>query len=499
MKIIENIKKFFTGGYDAVDYRQKDVKQLYGDRKTPRSEDELVGTWDRMQIIQRCMDLWRNDFLAAAIGRRMEDNIVGAGITPQAKTKDPAWNTASEQFWGEWTKVCDIRRRLDMTQMQKKVVSARMFQGDIGFLFLDNGKLQPIEGERIATPEDKKKSGKRIVEGIEVDKSTGEPLGYYIFDRDDKGMIDTKGKEYKYIPQNDIVYCSSPFRTDQLRALPEITPVIHMLGQLKAFGDALLSKAQLDAMHAWAIKSNSITGPGNLGSRLGSSSEATGAKYERFERGMNYYLRPDEDAVSLASNTPNAQFAEYFRILIRCIGSPLGLPLEILLMDFSLTNFSASRAALLQTYQTFATWQNWLVSSFLQRVWNWRIAKAIEAKILPPAPKENGQSQWYKVDWSFPEYGWIDPNNEAISEQREIAMGKKPLRDIIRKTGKDIEDVLRAKRDDIAIAAKHAEDLAKLFPGQEFNWMDLISTSTSGGHTKIEGSTVKTDGGVKEL
>jgi len=186
-------------------------------------------------------------------------------------------------------------------------------------------------------------------------------------------------------------------------------------------------------------------------------------------------------------------------MLLRLIGSAIGVPYEFLLLDFSDSNFSASRSALLQTHRTFTGWQEWITSQFLQRLWNWRIAKAIKNGELPAAPLDPmGRSTWYKVNWGYPSFGWIDPNAEALSEQREFNLGKRTMHDICSKAGRDFEDVLDDKMAEVDAAATKADALKGKHPDQDFNWTDLINGSTAGAHQKLEGTTANMDGSQSE-
>lgn len=150
------------------------------------------------------------------------------------------------------------------------------------------------------------------------------------------------------------------------------------------------------------------------------------------------------------------------------------------MLDFSVGGAGNNRAALLQTHRTFDTWQAWLVDKMLSRVWNWRIAKAIKAKDIPPAPVDSrGYSEWYKVEWQPPEYGWIDPQKESAANLADFKMGARSLSNITRKQGKDAEDVLMEKGKDIAAAMRIASEINKA-SGTNITWRDLIDVSLPG-------------------
>jgi capsid protein len=101
----------------------------------------------------------------------------------------------------------------------------------------------------------------------------------------------------------------------------------------------------------------------------------------------------------------------------------------------------------------------------MQRVWNWRISKAIKEKQLPPAPKDTaGNSTWYRVQWSHPEWEWVDPQGRQQGDLLAFQMGVKSHTEMTRKRGRDTEDVLREKAKDM-LTAQRLEQEYGLPPG----------------------------------
>lgn len=475
------ISNVFAAGYDAAEYGRTHKQLGYG-RTTPKDEDSVIGKWDRQRLRMECINLRRNDAIVSGVVERFADNVVGSGIMPQARTSDPKWNDEAELYWYEWSKIADVRHRVDMREIQRLIVQQRLLSGDVGFILTSSGQLQPIESERIATPA-KLEEESSIVEGVRLNRY-GQIDGAYIFERSKDGAIDTAKGNYEFIPGANFIFCSAPQRFDQVRGIPTLAPVINSLRHMHAIQDAIQIKAKMDAMNAWAIKRDGSNGPGNFGPRNGGSTSVDNVQYERFEGGRTHYLRPGESVESLSSNTPNAEYFEFTRLSLRIIGSALCLPYEFLLLDFSQGNFSSSRAALLQTYRTFSGWQEW-TSKINQRIWNWRIAKAIKEKQIRPAPISNGVSEWYKVEWSFPEFGWVDPQAEATTAQIEYNMGVNTLSAITRKKGRDAEDVLREKGNDIATAIRVADQINKEH-GTSITWRDLIASTMPGQQAATE-------------
>jgi capsid protein len=158
----------------------------------------------------------------------------------------------------------------------------------------------------------------------------------------------------------------------------------------------------------------------------------------------------------------------------------MSIPYQFLIMDFGDGSLGSNRVALMQTYRTFENWQAWLVDRFLQRLWNWRIAKAIKSGELPPAPVDKrGFSEWYRVTWVPPEYSWIDPQKEAAANLAEFKLGISSISSFARKRGKDGEDVMREKLEDMASAARLAREINQR-DGTNFTWRDVIDIAQPG-------------------
>lgn len=467
-----------AAGYDgAKSTRRRDRKARYESKA--QDEDRLIGPYDRETLRLECLHLRRNNAVVAGICQRFADHVVGSeGIRPQAKTTDPRWNELAEQFWGEWSKIIDYRRRLTMRETQRLVVQGRLHSGETAHLLTDTGQQQPIEAERIATPDDKQKD-QAVLDGIKYD-AKGRPSEYYICDRGASGYVDRH--KYVTVPAQNLIHVYCPIRFDQGRGLPELAPVINTLADHGDLTEQVLLKARLDARHGWAIKTAEGAGKiDELGPRdVTGEDDTTGQKYESFDSPGTYYLRTGESVESLASNTPSANYVAHNELLLKLIGAAVGVPHQFLMLDYSSGTYGTNRVALMQTYRTMEGWQSWLVGWYLQRTWNWRIAKAINDGDLPPAPIDSrGFSTWYRVDWTPPEYSWIDPNKEADADISNWRLSTASITSLARKRGRDGEDMLREKAVDIATAVRVAREVNEA-EGTALTWRDIIDVAMPG-------------------
>jgi capsid protein len=182
---------------------------------------------------------------------------------------------------------------------------------------------------------------------------------------------------------------------------------------------------------------------------------------------------------SLASTTPNAQYEWFDRLLTRKIGTAIGTPYEFVALDFSQTNFSNARAALLQAYRTFEGWQTGHCEPIFRRHWNWKIAKAIKAGDIRPAPIVDGRSTWWMMDLSWPEWDWVDPQAQAQAELLEWQLCVNTITNMNRKRGRDVGDVMKEKVGEIGLAQELA-DAENKKRGTTLTWRDVISALIPG-------------------
>ena len=456
-----------------------------------QDEDKSATEMGRENTRLECRDLRRNNSVVSGIVTRFSDNVVGSGIMPQAKTSSDEWNNKAESFFNEWSKIADYRQRLTLWDFQRMVVTARLLDGECGFVLVDNGQLQPIEAERIRQPQPDVPG---VIDGVSV-SGTGIKTGYYVHSRDPlTGMF--SGTSFELVPSSNFKHVTNAFRFDQVRGVPELAPVVNAIKDLDEYVAATLLKAKNEAKRFYTVE-NEAGAPNQLPRRI-DGEDTTSTPLQKVETGEIHYLRKGEQMKEIGNVTPGQTFDPFTEKILRMIGAALGLPYEFVLLDFSQGSFSSSRAALMQTYRTFENWQQWMITQFLQPVWNWRIAKAIKAGDLPMAPPgPNGVSEWYKVQWQTPEYEWIDPQSEAQARTIEIASGVSSITQWARKKGYDAEDILAEKGADIQRAADIAATINAVTPGANITWKDLITLGIPGQVTSQQANAAKQNAPAK--
>jgi lambda family phage portal protein len=434
-------------GYDAGESNRV-RKDLGWGRSTPRDEESFIaGDGTRELIRLKANDLRRNNPIVAGACDRLQTFVVGAGIVPQARTSSDDWNKSAEQFYREWEKVCDYRQRVRLHDLRNQAVGLRPTHGGLYLQLMDNGQINPIECERIRDPQEPAdRAG--YTDGVKL-AGAGVIAGYMVHSRDRNGTFSEKHPEVMVPRANMIPVINPAWRPDQVREIPLLASIVNALKDLGEMNDYTLWSAKWQAQNVGALKKQG--GPGANAGPRGSSTASTVGQRQTFktEWGMFYELFPNEDVVNLSSNIPNVQHIPYMQWQLALASQALGVPYEFFTLDFSKCDYSRMKGVLLFVNHALRPWRRWLAENMDQRLWNWRIAKAIKDGDLAPAPTEvrNGVrvSEWYKVDWQPPEELWIDRQESNQADTLEYQAGLTTHAAMAGRRGLDSEDTLRAK------------------------------------------------------
>lgn len=485
MNLFNRVRSFFTApqssfggayGHTGDTRYRKDAAYT---RSFPTDEDRNIGAWGRRRVALECRDQVRNNAVVAGLIERFQNYTVGPhGINPQAKTKDQEWNRAAESYFAEWCKVADYRGRTDFKGLLKVAEASTFDSGECFFVLTDTGKLQPIEAERIATPQDLV-SDKRIIDGVKL-TDDGIVIGYYVHTRNESGNVNTSSDSWEFVYARDMIHFIAPgFRFDQVRGTPRMAACINSLRDYRDFQDSTLLTARHQAKMSLAITTESgANRPAGARDATPQTTEKK-QKQEYFGDLAVFNLSPGEKAELMEPASPGPQFGDFSIHILREFGARFGMPYEMLMLDFQKGSFAQSKAALLSFYRTIESDQCALRDIICQRVWNWIIAKAIKRGDIGPAPidERTGFSTWYKVVWQFPGHEWIQPGEVIAAERDEYRLGKKSLASITNTTGKDWEDVLADKANEINRAQQIVEEYGLDKKG--LNFRDLIDASTN--------------------
>lgn len=446
-------------GYDAA--RNTRYRSRRG--VTPiRSEEVELRQYDRDRLISTCLDFRRNNPVVASISRLRKSDVVGRGIIPQPKTGSTDVDKFIEQDWFKWSESPEITGLMDMREMQQQMVDSWLFTGDCGLLLTNagNGKVQFIDGSRIGNPLGKGTGSESdpMQNGVEIN-GIGRPIRYHIGRRVNGSLIDLRPVSARnFIPSFRRV------RAIQYRGIPELAPVINTLQDCDEYDRIEMIAAKCAASLSVAVKRHDSHEFGLSNRRDDQDQDSIGG-LETFEPGKFHYLEPDEDvSVISSSNRPNVDGIAFVSYLLRKIGSPLGIPLEFLLMEIGGSSFSASQGVVLQYQQSVESAQNDLIRS-LSRLYRRRLEWMIGQNLISQTDAPN----LFGVRWQRPQFRWINRAAQVKADLEYYRLGAMSIDDVVAPFGYTAEEVLERKAQNIEMARDIAEK------HKIVNWRELIN------------------------
>jgi lambda family phage portal protein len=453
-----------------------------------------------LRIMEYARDMDRNDCIVGQTVDRAVSNEVRSGLHPDPKTGVDAVNVELRDRWHTWAKdrdQCDVTGEHSFHSMERLADRAVKVDGDIFGLPLKEGSLQMVEGHRARTPVS---TTRNVVHGVMLDERR-KPIEYW-FTKDDVDPMQAVrlvSQMERYSARDadgkrQVFHVYNPKRMTQSRGVSAFAPIFDLLGMFEDVNFAKMVQQQIVSCFAvfhqrdLNYQSDDAAATGETTSENLPADGST-RLLQGIAPGMEVFGKPGEKLEGFSPNVPNAEFFPHVRLILTLIGVNLGLPLILVLLDASETNFSAWRGAVDQARQGFDDNQRTLVERFHDPVYRWKVDQWIaEDPALRAAAKELGAAI-YKHTWSKPGWPYIDPLKDSQADllrQRNALISPRRLQ---AERGREWTDVATEIVEDnafaIALAKKAAKQINAQFPDDDpVHWRELISLPTPEG-TKV--------------
>ncbi|MFA5104823.1 MAG: phage portal protein [Candidatus Margulisiibacteriota bacterium] len=479
---IDNVISFFSprAGFKRRMYREAiNISHKFGAYKGA-GRNRLRSSWlpgggsadqdllpELSDIRERSRDLNRNDAHASGITSTMTTNVIGTGIRPQCRVdKDSLgiseksadnFQRKAERIWKLWTPYADAGERMDFYEIQQLVDRQILENGEaiiVPLMLKQKGRpyslaLQLIESDRLNTPSDKK-SDKSVRSGVRIGEK-GEPVSYFI-QKTHPGDVSYRTREearqYMEIKakgeygRRNIFHLYYVLRSGQTRGVPFFAPVLTYFKDLAEYAEAELVAARIAACFSLFITSESSM---DVAVNSAYEKNQSGQMIESLEPGMIKHLMPGESITSFNPQRPSATFEPFVDRILRAISAALGLPYELVAKDFSKTNYSSARAALLEARRYFKVRQEWLAQKLCQPVWEMLLEEAYLRGELKANNFYDKRLDWVRARWIAPGWSWVDPLKEVKASKEAITGNISSLADEAAGQGKDWEEILEQR------------------------------------------------------
>lgn len=433
-------------------------------RVTPALE-----SFERATAQVRSEDLVANDWAAASVVDSITVNTIGSGLKPQARVNakrlgisPDAARELGEQMewaWRLWNAEAHVSGRLHFDDLVFLGMRSLLRCGELLHLPLmldEPGRhfslcLQDVHPARLCTPSDRRLDP-AIRDGVEL-SPIGRPLAYWIASPSSNrtSMSFTQLGSSSFVRERarighrpGVFHCFRAEEDEQVRGVPKLAPGMKLFRHLNDSLDYELMAQIVSASFPVFIGMQDSQG-GTRAFPVEEDEDGERRRYQSLAPGQILYGNPGEEPTVLQSNRPGNNFMPFAELIMRAMSASVGMPYEVLAKDFSKTNYSSARAALLEAWRIFLLYRAWIVRHYCQPIWNMVQEEAwLRGMIQLPS----GAPDFYdalpaytSATWVGPARGYVDPVKEIVATTKALDARLCTHADVIAERGGDIEEV----------------------------------------------------------
>lgn len=396
----------------------------------------------------------------------IQNNVVGSGIGMQAKVVttrgdlNDTINNQIEEAWEDWTcgEYCHTGGEMHFSDLERAAMGQVFDAGEVIIRTYPQRfgnstiplALELIEAERIADDivPNATNPANTVRLGIESDVFH-RPVAYWIrsVHPGELRFPVEKTSKIERVSAEHIIHLRLIDRWPQARAIPWMHAAARKLNDMDGLTDAEITAARGAACFMGIIETPA--GETSFGEE-----QADGSHIAQIDPGTVEKLDPGEKYVSVTPTRPNTGLDPFMRMMLREVAAGCGVSYESLSKDYSQSNYSSSRLALLDDRDLWRFYQSWFIRSFRMRLHRLWLQQAIYAGAIPGIrigayavnPKWFEKVQFKPRGWS-----WIDPTKEVAAAKDAIRSGFTTVTAVIAQTGNgvDFEDVLKERQQEL--------------------------------------------------
>lgn len=444
----------------------------------------LTGDWTALQtsadseiltslrfLRARSRELVRDNEYAKQAVRVVKNNVIGVGVGMQAQISNTRGklvdgiNNNIEDEWEEWCDgdSCHTGGLLGLSDIERLVFDELVTAGEVLIRYIDqpfgNSRiplaLEVIEADRLLDnwQAARAPNGNAIRMGVEVDQ-WGRPVAYWLHPRHpgDYQFTTFVPSKFVRIPAGEIEHLYIIDRWPQTRGEPWMHATLKRLHNMAGYEEAEIVAARASANIVGFIRTPEPTVPDD---------HEGGRAIIDTEPGTWQTLLPGEQIDGFNPSRPNAALEPFMRFMLRGFAAGVGVSYESVSRDYSQSNYSSSRLALLDDRDLWRVLQGWYIRRF-----RWRLHRRwLDAAVLVGAVKApdyyTNPKKYRRVRFKPRGWSWIDPAKEVAAYKLAVRCGFMSPDEVIAQTanGADIEDVYKT----IARSRDLAADLGLVF------------------------------------
>lgn len=406
-------------------------RRLTGVSPTGSSADwHLRNSTAYWRMMEQAREFDRNNMIVGQAVDRVVKNVLQEGIRPDPQTGDSAINTRLAELFAAWSHnpdACDSSGERSFHALAKLALRQTLVDGDVFFLPLLDGRLEAIEAHRVRTPE---RTERNVVHGVLLDEHR-RALEIWIT-LDDLGTAGRvpRVRDVRRVAvrsetgERQVFHLRNAKRFSQTRGVTVMAPIVNAVAIHDDLQFAQLIKAWVASSFAIfeeveggiEVDANAKTGL-QRSEMLGDGTVRT---LEGLAPGMRYRGEPGVKLQGFSPNIPNPEFFQHARMVLSFIAVNLDLPLVVLLLDPSETNFSGWRGAMDQARMGFRDIQGWMIDLFYRPIYLWKVRQWIRGDMSIARAYDALGEGLFAHRWNAPGWPYIEPSKDALADATRL-------------------------------------------------------------------------------
>ena len=484
-----------------------ELKSDYNAARTSRTRKRLVGVSSmgsgadyhvrsevaNLRMMEQAREFDRNDVIVGQGITRLIDSVLQKGIRLDPKTGDAELDANLSKRWKEWTgkpELCDAAKEHSFAWLARLAMRGMIVDGDSFALPLTTGSVELVEAHRVRRS---RRTEKNVVHGILLSEQR-ERLECWITKEDlNPNAPGPTLAGIRRVPmrnsrgERQVLQVYNSRRVSQTRGVTALAPTVDMIGMHDDIQFATLVKTQVASCFAifHEFADGTVSTPAAQTGEREEETRGDGSTrtVEGISPGMKVQGLPGETLKGFSPNIPNPEFFPHAMLILTFIAINLNMPVHMLLLDPSKTNFSGWRGAMDLARVGFRELQALMIEKFHEPIYLWKVRQWIteDAKLQAALGRD---VDIFGHRWSPPSWPYMEPKKDAEADNTIIESRLDSRRGVLNKNGKDIDDVDRELVADnerlIISAAEAAERINQKHPDAAVDWRELIYFDSKG-------------------
>jgi len=442
---------------------------------------------NREKLTNRSQDLARNDSLISSGIQTHVDAVVGKSFKLSAKPNAKMLGLDQEQAaelsmeieakFSLWAESCDYwidaEGRRTFTGIIREGVRTAVTSGEIfasAEWIPNRGKyktaIRLIDPDRISNPHDRQDTNS-LRAGVQMN-AMGEASSFWVRNshKSERSLAGSETHTWTDVPRRApwgrelMLHVFEPLRAGQTRGINRLVSVLKSVKMLEKFSDSHLQNAILNAMYAVTVESNmdsqtifdaiGVTNKddletSNLGQYMQFQDWYTNQNNLKFDGAKIVHLPPN-NKLNLNRASVTADFSPFEQSFVRRMAAGFNMSYEEFSRDFTKTNFSSARAAMMQSWRYFMGMRNIVAIPLASKIYSLWLEEALdsgEIKVPKGVPGFwDAKEAWINASWIATGQPQIDGLKETKTIVLQLDTGLISLEEACAQLGRDWTEVI---------------------------------------------------------